>query len=233
MSAACCDPGSNPPVQKPPGGTRLITDPSDPPKYTAYQDTDTRTALTRGLAEYLRSLSYQTLDGRLVQLIDVFGTWPEAEQKAQYPSALVYTQEPGIYDSTRLGGPGSGMIQQYLVSEDTYLVSPAEFAMMISVEVYCTEPQQRAAISLMIEQGLSPVDFMYGCRLELPHYFNERATYEMVSHQYMDDEVSATQRFRKVVFKVKANTPYTRAFKRPLAKVKVRQDEVSPDAILR
>ena len=45
-------------------GTRLVSDAEDLRSFTANQETDARTALTRGLAEYISTLTWADAGGR-------------------------------------------------------------------------------------------------------------------------------------------------------------------------
>jgi len=209
-------------------GTRLITRADDLRSFTANQETDARTALTRGLAEYLSTLEWQDYGGRFLRLERVFDTWPEAEEEAVYPSACVRAEGSGEYGDSKL----TPMVQsdnQLGAPDNRYVVSPCEFGIDLVIELRAADPEARSSLCSMLELGLSPLDWRYGILLELPHYFNQRASYEMKSMSYTDGSEVAMQRLRGADFMLRANVPVTRLMTLPLARIKTKT-EVSPDA---
>ena len=70
--------------------------------------------------------------------------------------------------------------------------------------------KQRMGLVAMLEQQLDPTDFRYGLLLELPHYFNERASYEKTSMRYIDNEDSAQRRIRRAQITVTGRVPVVR-----------------------
>ena len=52
---------------------------------------------------------------------------------------------------------------------------------------------------------MNPAEFMTGLRLELPQYFNLRATYEPLNVVYEDDGESAQRRWRRAIITIAAN----------------------------
>lgn len=186
-------------------GTTLVTQAGFTPTYTANRETDARTALTRGLAEYISTLRIETTDGRFVKFVQVYNTWAEPEDITYYPSAAVYASDPGNYDPSKFT-PG-GLVN---ISGDTYLSSTSEIVFDMNIEIWATDPIERNALVAMLEDGLNPVDFMYGAKLILPHYFGEIAEIEMLSQAYVDTSEDAKRRYRKAVVVVRGRMPVTR-----------------------
>jgi hypothetical protein len=192
--------------------TRLITDPDDRQVLSVNRETDCRTALTRGLKEYLEQLSIEMPGGRQLRFREVKETWAEPVEPAVYPSATVYAVGEGDYDWTvmaprvarvstaRASGPAS----------DRVLLFVAEYVLDITVEIWCTDPKERMALVAMCEDAFDPVDFMVGFRLELPHYHNIRATYEKKDMAYQDFESNAKQRWRVARFTVNGKVAQVR-----------------------
>lgn len=216
-------PSDNQPVlmDSPPGGTRLITDQGDQPKVTLVHQTDVRTALARGLAEYLKTVQTQ-MEGRSLRFKDVFFTWAEPEDPGQYPSAIVWANDPGDYDSERFT-PGLGSADKVPGTPDHYLMQPCEFVQLLYVEVWATGRQERMALTAMLEDAFFPVSWMYGFRLDLPHYYGMRGVYEPLNMNYLDNAEDARRRFRKVGISILARAPVVRVVA-PLGTIKSRMD---------
>ena len=70
--------------------TALVSDPDTREAITARRETDARTALTRGLADYLRDLSITWEAGREVTLLRVLEAWAQPEELSKFPSAAIY-----------------------------------------------------------------------------------------------------------------------------------------------
>ena len=194
--------GTNP--SPPPGRTRLIKEAGDLQVFNTIQKTDARTAITRGLQEYLQTLEYVADGGRLMKFATVLNTWASAEDTAQYPGACVYAPGPATYDSSSFT---NSLKAKGTNEANVYLRKPCEIQMDIIIEIYCTSTDQRHAISAMMELALNPTDFMYGFLLELPHYFNARAIFEPTSSEYVDDPVDAKQRKRRLLFGLTGTMP--------------------------
>jgi hypothetical protein len=211
----------------------LITRPGIPISYTGDQETDARTALTRGLAEYLARLVFKAPGGRELRFNKVLDTWAEPEDEAHYPRAYVGGIGEGTYDSTgftpdqptsrnKLPGPPDGR----------YLVSACALVQDLTVEVWANDPPARRAIVAGLETAFNPVDYMSGFFLELPFYFNSRARYSLKGMAYLDNEQDAMRRYRKAAFTIAGEVPVMNIFTYPLAKPSFHLDEVGPDVVI-
>lgn len=172
---------------------------------TLNRETDARTAVTRGLAEYLRGLSITAEGGRLCRFVEVFENWAEPEEVAKYPSAVIYATEGGTYDASTLTPktlevPGT---TQY-IREISELMQP------LMLEVWSTDPMERMALVAMLEDALDPHEYMTGLRLALPHYHNQRATFEKMNMTYDDSIELAQRRWRRAIFSLNANVTQLR-----------------------
>jgi hypothetical protein len=196
--------------------SRPILSPSDKQSLTANQETDARTALTRGMKEYLESLATVSFGAtpRAFTFKRVFDTWPESEDKIQFPSAAVLGVGAGSYDASSFT-PGAAV--QVLGGT---LLKLSELTQPIEITVWNTDGVQRASATMLLESALSPVNFMYGVRLELPHYFNARATYEPVAVDYDDSPEDALRRYRRTRVRLSATVPVIKSVSLPLAAVR-------------
>jgi hypothetical protein len=172
-------------------GTRVILDPGDKPVYSIVQETDARTAIARGLKEYIEQLEWNAYGGRLLRFKHVYDTWPQSEEKAEYPSAAVAAVGKGNYDASRLT-PGA----YESTVEGKALIKTSEMTIDVQLGIWATDTKERMWLVAMLEDKLSPTDFMYGLRLELPHYFGARATYEPFDMAYDDSPENAMKRSR-------------------------------------
>lgn len=211
--------------------SRLILRSNDRETITARRSTDQRTALTRGLADYLRTLSVVFgVGGRLLKFESVHDVWAEPEApKVIYPAAHIYTPNP-VRANEAPDAPLSPQLNPANVLDDgTYWSVVGEVASELSVELWCTDPVQLMGLVSMLEDALMPVDWMSGARIELPHYHGVRARYLRTSTAYLDVEGDAATRQRKAVIEVLASMPAIRLFgKRAAFNGSVRLD-LDPD----
>jgi hypothetical protein len=196
-----------------PGGTRLITDSEDKQVWSAVRETDTKTALSRGLAEYLRGLTIE-FNGTQYAFERVFANYPNTEDLATYPSAIVYTIGDGQYDSTGFSPKvnhqdripdhfGGGFDPK----NGRYIQTASELVYDLKVEIWANANEERQALVAMLEDALVPVDWRFGPLLELPHYHNARASYEKITLSYDDSEIDATRRYRRATITVRGKIP--------------------------
>lgn len=207
-----------PPAPPAPGGTRLVTRADDLVKRTANRETDARTALTRGLAEYLAQVQVEMPGGRRVAFRRVFESHAEPEDVAEFPSASVVAGV-GTYHPIRFT-PGAAGKDRLPEPDGRYLLQSSEFRLEMAVEVWATDPKERQALVAAVEDAMVPVDWLYGARLELPHYFGARADYQLVSMSYADDEAELMRRHRRAVFAVAASLPVLRLASFPGARIR-------------
>lgn len=210
-----CPPPAAPPAEDTYAGeepttgpsARLISRPNDPQTYINHREVDARTAIKRGLKEYLQQLSIDLVGGRRAVFQKVFDVWAEPEDNIDFPSAIVYSTSEGNYDSSSLVPTAQSALQ---VVGNTLLVKTSEFLIDLKVEVWCTDPEQRLGIVTMLEDALNPLDWMYGFSLELPFYFNQRSKYELIGNTYLDTETDGFRRDRIATMTVRSSVPVIR-----------------------
>jgi len=219
----------------PPGDPRTILVPPGAPKvvHTAMRTTDSRTALTRGLAEYVSEIRGEAEDGRELAFQRVFENWARPEDQAEYPSAIAYTTTPGTYDASRFTSIPS-KDQQLPQPDGRYVITPADYLTVVTLEVWATDDEERMGLVALLEDAINPFvgNGRYGLTLELPHYHNVRASYEPQQMGYMDDEASNMSGARKAVFTFEASLPVVRLVAFPGAKPRHKLGEIGPDVIV-
>lgn len=212
-------------VQLKPGArplSTLVRDPSTQVELTAYRETDVHTALARGLAEYIGQQSIE-IGGRKLQLT-TYTTWAEPEDQVRYPAAVV-GGEAGVYDR------GFTPSLQTTISKNVRLMATTEFAQDLMLEVWATDPKERAYLACMVEEALNPVDWMYGMRLILPFYHGAPATYQLMSSQYVDSSDDAMAKYRRAQFTIKGNVTAYRLLEFPDAYPRPRVDVIDSPVI--
>ena len=192
--------------------TRLITRPDDLQRITPRRTTDVRTAMTRGLAEYMADLSIVWAGGRPIRFKRVGDVWAEPEQLAEYPSAMVNTPNPVSYlaepDAPLNPAPPSSQV----FDDGRRWSFVGEADTEVNAEVWATDPKELMGLIAMLEDGFMPVDWMSGARLELPHYHGVRARVLMSGVTYIDLESDAARRYRKAQVDFMVSVPRLRIY---------------------
>jgi hypothetical protein len=191
-----------PDVLPPPGKTQLVVQRGLEYPLSLYRESDTRTALARGVKEYLEQLELPWPGGRTERFRQVFDTWAEPEDDLKYPCACVYAAGRTVY--------GGGGTKDSPLSPDVFTVNgfqvarTTEVVVTLMVEMWAQDPQQREILMALAEDAMNPVEWMYGFHLVLPHYHGVVASYAAVDSGYLDDEGDAARRYRKGTFVVEA-----------------------------
>ena len=181
------------------------------------QETDARTAITRGLVEYLEGLEFDTFGGRPFQFQRVSDNWSVFEENALYPSAVVWSDDIARYDSSRL--TPDVLTTDIEMPFGTFMMTSCEMVLSCKISVWATDDIERSALVAMLESDMSPTEWRYGLLLVLPHYFNAIAAYELQTVQYFDTEVEATQRFKRADVVVEARVPVIRLKNFPKSRI--------------
>jgi len=198
----------------------LISTVGHRPVPSTVRETDARTALTRGLADYLQTAVFDAPGGRQLRFAKVFRTWAVPEDLAEYPAAAVYSTVPAVYDASKFT-PSPNSRCTVGEGSNLYLVSASEMILDVRVEVWANDPAARMEIVAGMEGMLNPVDWMYGFKLALPFYFGQVGIYETKDSAYLDTEEDAMRRYRKAVFTVTGQVPVVNVFEYKPARPKV------------
>lgn len=187
-------------------GTKLVRTATTLAVFSSNCETDARTALTKALAEYVRQLEGPPIDQeRGIYFRTVVETWAESEETAEYPGAAVYSTDEHTYDGERFT---PSHVHQF--TDGSLLFRVSELSLEINVDVYCNDPEQRVAVGKLLEDAFNPVEWMYGFILELPHYFNARASFELVRGGYEDSSSEVQRRLRKSSYALSGRLPVLR-----------------------
>ncbi len=181
---------------------------------------DTRTALLRGLAEYLRQLSIVGNAGTEIAFKDAVHTWGEAAPPARLPAASVHSASEGTYEHGMDGGQISRKDEVRLIVDTNatsevvapyalYAHQPNDFTCDMTVEIWAAK-EQRVWLMKMLEDDLNPVTWMSGFRLNLPHYHGVRGTYALKSSAYLEGPEDAKRGVYKAQCTLTGSIPQIR-----------------------
>jgi len=216
----------NPPLLNTVGLTTLVDDPDAVVVRTTSRDTDAVMALRRGLAEYLSQVSVNVA-GEDVRFVKVYETWAEVTDQAEYPAAVVLIDGDAEYDEfnfTPTIDPNDK------IPSGEYLVKYSEVTVKLLVEAHCTTPGSRTGVAMLLEDAMNPVDWMHGFRLDLPHYYGQRGTYQVLMADFHEDAEEARQEFRPMVLSVDARISQVRVRRLPLLSAKLDITTTEPSA---
>jgi hypothetical protein len=210
----------------------LVSSPDAGLALTGNRSVDARTALSRGLAEYLLdNVEVDAEGGRRIRLKHVYQSWAEPEDNIVQPSAIVYASTAGLYDSSRFT-PGVLPKERLPAPDNRYAVALADFSQDLMLEIWASDPHERMELVNACEQAMNPLLTMYGMVLELPYYYNERAVYAMANMAYMDTETDAIRRHRKASFTISAQVPLIKLVSLPDAQTRLVLAKVGTDVVL-
>lgn len=198
------------------GRATLVLRADDAQTLTSASEADATTALVRGLADYLETLGKTAAGGRVVSLRKVVPYHAEPEEDGVLPSACVRPAGVGKYAETDL----SNRIVADL-GQDLRLLKSSELEVDIEVILYATDPVELGSVVGIVEDGMSPVDWLAGARLRLPRYYGVHAEYTLSSVQY-ERGALAVRRWRTASVVVSASVPVVRVIRVPKAHVAYR-----------
>ena len=198
--------------------TRLVDDPDERPQLTSYRETDARTALSRGLSEYLQGRTLDLPGGRQVSLVNVYDQWPEAEQDVLYPALTCVPNGEGEYGDKSLTPVLGGRIR---TPDGRWLLEWAELVQEIRAELHTNDPEERVGLTALIEDACCPVDWMTGFKLELPHYFGQFAHYLPRKIHYPDTAETALERLRVTYVHFKAEVAVVKLVEMPTMRARL------------
>jgi len=213
--------------------TVLVDGPRVPIVRTVRRESDVRTALCRGLAEYLSQQTAVAEGGREVRIRAAYANWPSQEWVARYPAVLVRLDGRGRYDASAFT-PSVPIdpAEAARLPPGLLLVKASEYVAPIRITVKCVDTAQRAEIFDLIQQAMTPYDFAYGVRLDLPFYFGERAVYSLLEDEYLDDAESVQADRRDGALHCTGVIPVIRILRRPLGLPITIRSVVGPAAVV-
>lgn len=192
--------------------TRLVGQTEQPSTLMPRQETDATSALTQGIAEYMASLELDWPGTGMLRFAKATSTWAEYEQAENvYPRCFAGTAgADGMYDGGLgqddalgdvLGGPPLPSTGGVILDSFEELVVP------VTLEIFCSNPEQRRGVCAMVESALRPYRGRSGFQLELPHYFNARSTHTALRMTHLDNEEDAARNYRLARVVIQSRVP--------------------------
>lgn len=178
-------------------------------------------ASCRALAEYLETLRFPVSGGLAQSFAVVRDLRAEPEDLAKYPGACVFPEGEPQY-GTEEGSLHPIYDESGTLVDGTQLFLMGEIKADLQVHVWTNEVEHREYVLMMLEDAMAPVEWMSGFFLEMPHYHNLRASYQLMSMGYEDVDSDNQRRYRKCTLRVQACCPYARIF--DLARIRPRAD---------
>ncbi len=180
---------------------------------TSRQETDATRAVCRGLAEYLGQLSIDWPGSGLLRFEKATDVWADYEDAVNlYPRCFAGTAgaegsyDGGLGQSEQTSGEvlGGGDLE---AGGGVILDSFEELVVPVTVEIQCSNPEQRTGVVAMVERAMRPYRGRSGFMLELPHYFNVRSSHAAMRVTLMDSEEDAGRNYRLARVVVQSRVP--------------------------
>lgn len=168
-------------------------------------------APVRALAEYLETIRFPEPTGGSDKFLVVKDGKADVEDIADYPAAVVYAEGPVRY------GLEDGALEpvDMLDIEGARALMVGEISMTVLVHVWTNEDEHREIVLQALEDAFSPVEWMSGFQLEMPHYYNCRAQYQLSEMVFEDSPDDVQRRYRKLSAQLTVRSPYVRLFSIP------------------
>lgn len=180
-------------------------------------DCDPETAACRALGQYL-ALCERDHRGRRLAFETVVESWPDLQDVEQgLPALGVWRGDaPGVYDARRM----TPRVERPSIERPGIgLQTSADWTASLAVEVWATDKIERSGLRMLIEEALSPVDWIYGARLAVPWYGGVHLEFSLEAGGFADDPALIEAGIRRSVFTVRAVVPVWRPVLLPEAVV--------------
>lgn len=188
----------------------LVLERSQKPVFTEFREVSAARAPIRALAEYLKTIQFGETVGTSDKFTDVQDGKADPEDLADYPSACVY-----IEGGVRYAEDGSIEPTDGIVIGDKQLLLTGDVQMTVLVHVWTNEDEHREIVLAALEDAFSPVEWMAGFQLDMPHYYGCRAQYQLMEMTFEDSPDDVQRRYRKLTVQLNVRSPYARMFSLP------------------
>ena len=200
-----------------PGDSILVTEPTAEFKLTARHESDVHTAIIRGLAGYLASLT-SAVNGRVIAFSHIETDWADHDVRGYPPpTACVHSEADGKYDDDIGMTIGRPEVVDDRDAQRVLAIHTTSWYELdsLTVDVWCSDKVQRAGVRRMLEDAFSPVHWMAGFRLVLPRYHNAQVSFYCDKGKFMDSPESATAGIWPLTMNLSASAPVCRLFEYP------------------
>lgn len=181
---------------------------------TDRRDCDPETAALRALGQYL-ALCERDHGGRLLTFEAVVEGWPDIQDRDGGFPALAVTRAgaAGTYDRAL-----SASVRQVAIGDGLSIVRPTDWSSTLRIEAMANTKEERIGVRMLLEDALTPVDWMNGLRLAVPFYGGHHLEFALVGGGFVDDDGLASQNLFMVALEVLCTVPLWRAVQLPMAR---------------
>ncbi len=178
---------------------------------TSVRETSAARAPIRALSEYLKTVRFSEPVSGSDRFQVVQDGKSDPEDLADYPSVAVYAEGPVRY------GAEDGNLEPVSTVDvdDKAALLVGDIQTTLLVHVWTNEDEHREIVMQALEDAFSPNEWMSGFQLEMPHYHNGRATYQITELVFEDSPDDVSRRYRKLVVQLQVRSPYVRLFSIP------------------
>ncbi len=135
-------------------------------------------AITRAMAEYLMQLELLNWGGRTVVLRSAYDEAPPtAENRLDMPAAVVIVGNTAFVAGLGAGDVGAA---RFPLPDGSAVVTSTEIRAPVAVRLAASSKEERHALQLMFEQGMTVDPGLIAVRLQMPYYYNATVTFSLV-----------------------------------------------------
>lgn len=191
---------------------------------TDRRDCDPETAAIRTLAQYL-ALCERPHGGRMMAFEVVVESWPDIQDvEGGFPALAVHRAgAPAVYDrklaasSKRIPGGPSGLTALHF----------SDWVCTLRIEAWCTSKEERVGLRMLLEDAMTPFEWLNGVRLAAPFYGGMHLEFGLIGGGFSDDDGLISQEIRAMSFDVSCSVPLWRPVELPVARPMARGSVVS------
>lgn len=188
----------------------LIEEPGVRPQFSLKRECSASRAPVRALADYLTTVRFGSNTGTIDKFRFVRDGKADPEDLAKYPAACVYVEGEVKYGAE--DGSLEPVYTEDLKDNHAKLFLAGEVQSTLLIHSWTNEDEHRETVLSALEDALSPVEWMSGFQLDMPHYYGCRASYQLMSMTFEDQMDDLQRRYRKCSALVMCRSPYARVF---------------------
>lgn len=160
------------------------------------------------LAEYLASVEFPIDGQKHTKFAIVKAMKADPEDLASYPAIGVYPDGEIQY-----GGEDGQLDKQVCHDEEGQftLLLAGDIRTDLAVHLWANDEAIREQGLTCLEDALSPLEWMQGFMLDMPHYYGQRASYQLLTVAYEDVQGDNERRYKKALARVRVTCPYVQS----------------------
>ena len=185
----------------------LVTEPTIKAAPSRYRKNSAVKSPVISLANYLSEVTFPIDGQKHTKFALVKAMKADPEDLAEYPSIGIYPEGEVQY------GAEDGVFDKQVVHDEEgefALLLAGDLRIDLSLHVWTNDEGVREQALTCLEDALNPVEWMPGFMLEMPHYYGQRAEYQLLTVAYEDIQADNERRYKKLNARVRATCPYVR-----------------------